>query len=259
MGKYRRLGKNILLIFVGNAGSKLISLFMLPFYTRWLTPSDYGSFDLVTTYSGLMLGIVSCCIYDAIFLFPKDRPKNIQKGYISTAILFWFATISIVGIACLIIKSLGEKYGWSGFVYEYLWWIYLLFSVNYLQTVLQQFLRSIDKMAVYSTTGVVIAVSTVIFGFLLIPNGGGVHGYMSSIVIAHILAILYSLIYGGIWRYFSVKSANSSALLEMLIYSLPLIPNVTMWFLIGSLNRPVLESYAGLAAVGIFAFASRFP
>lgn len=259
MGKYRRLGKNILLIFVGNAGSKLILLFMLPFYTRWLTPSDYGSSDLVSTYSGLMLGILSCCIYDAIFLFPKDRPKNIQKGYISTAILFWFVTISIVGIVCLIIKSLGEKYGWSGFVYKYLWWMYLLFVVNYLQSVLQQFLRSIDKMVVYSTTGVVITISMVIFGFLLIPNGGGVHGYLSSIVLANILAILYSLIYGGIWRYFSVRSANSSTLFEMLKYSLPLIPNGIMFFFISSFNRPVLESYAGLAAVGIFALANRFP
>lgn len=69
MGKYARLGKNTGLVFIGTAGSKLLSLLMLPFYTRWLTVSDYGSVDLITTYSGLMLGIISCSIFDSIFLF----------------------------------------------------------------------------------------------------------------------------------------------------------------------------------------------
>lgn len=50
MGKYSRLGKNILLVFIGNVGSKLIGLLMLPFYTRWLSVEDYGVTDVISVY-----------------------------------------------------------------------------------------------------------------------------------------------------------------------------------------------------------------
>jgi O-antigen/teichoic acid export membrane protein len=47
MNKYRRLGKNTLFVFIGNASSKLIGLLMLPFYTRWLSVEDYGTTDII--------------------------------------------------------------------------------------------------------------------------------------------------------------------------------------------------------------------
>lgn len=74
MGRYSRLGKNTALVFLGTAGSKFLNLLMLPFYTSWLSVADYGSVDLITVYSGLMLGIISCCISDSLFIFPKTVP-----------------------------------------------------------------------------------------------------------------------------------------------------------------------------------------
>jgi O-antigen/teichoic acid export membrane protein len=71
MGKYSRLGKNTLLVFVGNAGAKLIGLLMLPFYTRWLSGEDYGTTDIISVYATLLLSVVTACIADAVFIFPK--------------------------------------------------------------------------------------------------------------------------------------------------------------------------------------------
>ena len=69
MNKYKRLGKNTLLVFIGNAGSKLIGLVMLPFYTSWLSVEDYGVTDIINVYVSFLVSIVSCCIAKAIFLF----------------------------------------------------------------------------------------------------------------------------------------------------------------------------------------------
>jgi O-antigen/teichoic acid export membrane protein len=65
MGKYRRLGKNTLLVFVGNMGARVIGLLMLPFYTRWLSVEDYGTTDIINAYVSLLLGLVSACIADS--------------------------------------------------------------------------------------------------------------------------------------------------------------------------------------------------
>ena len=45
----------------------------------------------------------------------------------------------------------------------------------------------------------------------------------------------------------------------MLQYSVPLIPNGVMWWLVNALNRPVMETYVGLHGIGLFAVANKFP
>ena len=64
MGKYKTLGTNTILVFIGNASAKLIGLLMLPLYTRWLSVEDYGLTDLLTVYVTFLVGIVSCSIYE---------------------------------------------------------------------------------------------------------------------------------------------------------------------------------------------------
>lgn len=45
----------------------------------------------------------------------------------------------------------------------------------------------------------------------------------------------------------------------MLSYSMPLVPNNIMWWLVSALNRPVMEIYLGMEAIGLFAVANKFP
>lgn len=87
MGKYSRLGKNTILVFMGNAGSKLIGLVMLPFYTRWLSVEDYVLTDILSVYTTLLIGMVSCCIGESLFIFPKNVDDKEKKAYFSTRII----------------------------------------------------------------------------------------------------------------------------------------------------------------------------
>ncbi len=88
MGKYSRLGKNTLLVFIGNAGAKLIGLLMLPFYTRWLSVEDYGTTDIITVYVTFLMYIVTCSLAEEIFIFPKGAKREKQKSYFSSGVAF---------------------------------------------------------------------------------------------------------------------------------------------------------------------------
>jgi O-antigen/teichoic acid export membrane protein len=123
---------------------------------------------------------------------------------------------------------------------------------------MQQFTRSIDKMNVYSVTGVVITGSTAAFSFLIIPKQG-MFGYVLAIIFASFMGMLYSFLCSGAYKYVSVKMIKKDACAEMLKYSIPLIPNNIMWWLVGALNRPIMEQYLGIHSVGIFAVANKFP
>ena len=45
----------------------------------------------------------------------------------------------------------------------------------------------------------------------------------------------------------------------MLKYSIPMMPNSIMWWVLSTMNRPLLEHYSGIESVGIFAVANKFP
>lgn len=231
---------------------------MLPFYTSWLTSSDYGSVDLVTTYSGLTLGIVSCCIFDAIFLFPKDRPQEEQSRYFSSGLFFWLLSILILCGVSATIGALSNTFHWHGFVIDYIWFIVMLVSANYIQIIIQQFLRSIDKMMLFSLTGIVQTASSVIFAFILIPQNG-ISGYIYTLILSYIISSTFAIIFGKLYKYISISGIKFECMRDMLHYTIPMIPNGIMLFMMNSLNRPLIENWLGLASVGIFAVACKFP
>jgi O-antigen/teichoic acid export membrane protein len=136
--------------------------------------------------------------------------------------------------------------------------IYCLLAATFLQQYAQQFTRSINKMGVYSTTGLVLTGGTVLGSLLFIPRRG-VGGYVAALAGANVLAAMYALTFSGAFRYFSLRRIRLKVCKEMLRYSVPLIPNALTWWLVGALNRPLMERHLGMGAVGIFAAANKFP
>ena len=256
MGKYSRLGRNTLFVFLGNAGAKLIGFIMLPLYTRWLSVEGYGLADIITIYVTLAIGIVSCSIGESLFIFPKEVNKLQKKAYFSTALAFLVIMLSLYAVVFYFLSYWGVKYVINNSFFDNVWLIYGMTTCMLLQQVIQQFARSLDEMFVYSTTGIIVAVCTALFSFVFIPRYS-VYGYVLSIDVAYALGALYSLIASGAFHYMSLKSISFVKCKEMLKYSIPLIPNGIMWWLVGALNRPLLEANVGLYGIGLFAVANK--
>jgi O-antigen/teichoic acid export membrane protein len=258
MGKYSRLGENTLLVFIGNTGAKLIGLLMLPFYTRWLSVEDYGTIDVLNVYITLILCLISASIAEAIFIFPKGQTSEKQKIYFSSGLFFVFISLIVTAILFKIIVLFFAYREVSNRFITSIWYIYFLLATIFIQQYIQQFTRSIDKIRVYSTTGIVLTLSTAIFSFLIIPKWG-VFGYIFSLIFSNLLAAIYSFVFSGARKYLSIVSIQKKSCKEMLGYSIPLIPNSIMVWLINAINRPIMEKYLGLHSIGIFAVANKFP
>ena len=252
--RYKKLGKNTVLVFAGSAGSKLITLLMLPYYTRMLSTADYGISDLVYTYSGIMLSIMSCCIADAIFIFPKNADLTARKQYFTSGILFSILSFLLWSIVTGIIANYGGEDTFS----RYAWWIFALTLSSFFQSYMQQFSLSIERMGVYSFTGIVHVICLAGFAFLLMPSLG-LEGYLLSMVISNVLTGIFSVFAAGSFRYFNFRYLSKPHLADLLKYGFPLIPNTIMWWIVNGVNRPIMEAELGLDAVGIYAVANKFP
>lgn len=258
MGKYSRFGKNAALMFIGQTSAKFVTLLMLPLYTRWLSVEDFGTTDMINVYVTFLTGIISCCIAESIFVFPKGQSDDKKKHYFSSGIVFVLFTLMVASVLFAAIDYITVYLEIKNSFTINIWLIYGILAANIYQMLFQQFTRSIDKMIVYSTTGIILTLATAGFSFLLIPTYG-VEGYVYAMILASMCAGLYSFILSKSYKFYSFKSIDASCCKEMLQYSIPLIPNGLMWWIIGAINRPLMESCLGMYSIGIYAIANKFP
>lgn len=252
--KYKRLGKNSLFVFIGNVGGRCISLLMMPFYTRWLSQADYGASEMIQCYALVLLDIISLCINNAIFIYPKQAEEEERSGYFVSGIVYSAIPITIIiSLLWLTSKSLlppqnvfSEHFGLTMF----------LAVAWFLQNYIQNFVRAIDKMKVYSLTGIINTSAIAVFSALLMPKYA-LAGFVVAYSIANLTTATYSFISAGIYHYVSVK-IRWRYYKEMLSYSFPLVFNSIFLFASSYLNRPLLETFHGLEAVADMAVAYKF-
>ena len=87
----------------------------------------------------------------------------------------------------------------------------------------------------------------------------GVAGYFWAMILANLISILYLFITTKAYRNIKFKNINLITAKDLLEYSLPLIPNSLMWWLIDASSRYFIRVFVGIAANGLFAVASRIP
>ena len=257
MNRYKRLGLNSLFVFIGNVGAKLIGFIMLPFYTKWLSKSDYGLSDISSIYISFLIPYLTFGLCEAIFLFPKGKSQGIQQGYFSTA--FWIILFTEF-LFCIVLMAAPSNfliYIFPKELLKYMPLMCVLLVLSSVQQFIQQFCRAIDKMKVFSFTGIINALCLAILVILLIPTCG-LTGYFMSLIIAQCITIIYIFWRIRCWKYVVIY-INRKMLDEMIRYSIPLIPNATMWWVVNSINRPLMLKYIGLDSVGIYAVANKFP
>ena len=101
MSQHQQLARNTLILAIGKAAGSLVSFLLLPVYTIFLTPSDYGFVDLIITYVVLFVPLLTLQMEMSLFRFLVDvrNDEAGKKSVISNA-------IQIVTITCTIIVGL---------------------------------------------------------------------------------------------------------------------------------------------------------
>lgn len=247
--------KNLAIVFIGSVGGRIIGFAMLPLYTRWMTPAEYGLADLAYIITIALMGLYTLQIQDSVFIFPRNHKKEDQKIYFLSGLIFLAWSTIIFAILFYVFSNLQILVKTE--IKQLAPYIFGMLILGSVQNYVQQYCRSVDYIISYAVSGFVLAAATAVSGFLLIPTLH-VKGYLIAQIVGSLAGLVAAMLLGKLWRH--VDSSYSSVyLIEMLKYSTPLIPTTMMWWCIFSMNRPLLAAYYGLTAVGIFAVASKFP
>ncbi|WP_312470580.1 polysaccharide biosynthesis C-terminal domain-containing protein [Neobacillus sp.] len=253
MNSYNKLAKNSIIFAVGNIGSKLITLFMLPFYTRLLTKEDYGQIDFILTTIALILPLFTVSIVEAVVRFSLDR-KNYSYGKVMTNSVFFIISgfILLLGIYPLISQV--------SFIGHYDLIFYSVFFIQAVDGSVKQFARSINLSKVYMISDMLYTFVFVSFNILFILYFKmGVQGYFLSMILAYVFDLAYLLKKTRVDKYIRIAYLDKKTMKAMLFYCIPLIPNTIMWWIMSISDRYILVYFLGLSANGLYAVANKFP
>ena len=253
MNKNKKLGSNILLLTIGNFASKLLTFFLVPFYTLVLTPVEYGISDLVITTVNLVSPVFTLLIGEAVMRYALD--KEYDKKQIMTVglltVLAGFIFMMIFSPLILLSKTLKPYY--ILFVSYY-----LVSSLNYL---FSQFTKGIEEVKLYTISGILNTFFVILFNliFLLVMKIGIV-GYLLSMILANILSNLVMFFGANMKQYLiKPKEINKKFLIEMYRYSIPLVPNSISWWISNSSDRYILTFFCGVTVTGIYSISYKIP
>ena len=250
---YKKLGKDILLMVIGNFASKIVVFLILPLYTAYLTTSDYGTADLITTTCTLLFPLFTVIIGESMMRFALDKSNNHSEIY-SIGITVWLIGTILFLVISPIIRIVPS-------LKDYYWYLVIYYVTYSLQNTLSYFIRGIDKVKVYAIGGIlntfVLVFLNVIF---LVQFKLGLKGYLYAYIITGAFMCFWWGIAGGLYKLkLNLRCQNKSLKRKMLLYSIPMVPNSLSWWISNSSDKYILLYFSGVAVNGIYSVAYKIP
>ncbi|MFE0441032.1 lipopolysaccharide biosynthesis protein [Aerococcus sp. NPDC058936] len=254
MDRYKKLLSNSFIFTIANFGSKIITFLMVPLYTNYLNPNQYGSVDLITTTVSLLVPLLSMEIGQAIIRYSIENTdfRN-RKKIFNNMILFSLGLLLFIVFAVISLKVLNVKINYS-------FYFSLLLYNSILNSLFSQFVRGIGRVKQFAFNGVITTFVTVILNIIFLVFGGlEVAGYLLSMILSLVISNIYLLISAKEFINVNNLKGSKAQLKEMIHFSIPLIPNSSMWWLINSSTRYFILYFVGTEGNGLFAVANKIP
>lgn len=251
MSREKKLMKHTYLYTIGNFGSRGLSILLLPFYTRVLTQAEYGMIDMILTSLILLAPLISANMAESVFRFAADKNASKEEVLNTGIVISLFIFIVALVFYPLYSYFLDQEN------------ILLLFCVLLLlfvlQAIVKQYVRAIEKLNIYVYSDflqILVFIGLVVYFMAVLKLG--VYGFLYAKIISLFVDLMYLYIASKSYETLS-HGVNILYGKEMLYFGIPLIPNSILWWVSNMSDRYFLASMSGLASVGIYAVANKFP
>lgn len=237
--------------------SRGLAIFLIPLYTRVLSPADYGSLDLFMAFAGIVALTIALEVHQAVARFYQQEP-DVERRRLYASSALWFSMLMNTTFALIMLALLptvapmvmGREGLETAFVVglAQIWTTSVLYMV---QGQLRWQLRSV-QYAVVSL--VMVFVSAGVSVWLTVIIGWGLVGLMLGTVAGTVFACLLALW----WLRDTFRFRIDRPLLgEMLRFSAPLVvSSVAVWANL-YVGRLMINQFLTIDEVGLYGIAYR--
>src|SRR5215471_5490859 len=242
--KIKRLTGHVLVYGFGNVGNRIVGFLLIPVYSRYLTPADYGVLTLVSMLGQILYALMNMGQNSALFrtYFRHDDPKD-RETVVATSLWLIVGLSFPIGLIALVLsRPLATVLTGSA---AYTAWMAIGTAGVAFKILLRlplAVLRAREQSRRYA--GVNLA-QTIVGLALAILFVVGLHlggrGVLWSQLVAEVALCAYLL--PSMLRGLSLRFSRHDAH-DLLAYGLSLVPAALLSFLIHLSDRYFLKTYA---------------
>jgi len=243
---------------VGQVLQKAVSFLLLPIWTIYLTPSDYGIMGTLNAYGGILHILLMFGIYAAVMrhYFDFKQDPEALRHYVSANFGFMVVVPGVILTSLILFGRplwehvTSEKIPFRPLVVLMLITVYggLLYRLPY---TLFQAQQKVKKCVTLDLVGFIISIGISLL--LVVGLRKGVYGMMLGGCIAQVLTAL--LVSGLLIREWFVPRVQWSHISSSLSYGLPFIPHLLAGWVLTFVDRVMLAKMVPLDEVGRYTLA----
>lgn len=258
VGTKRSAASNIAIYAVGNVIRQLAGFIMLPIYTSYLTPGDYGAVGLLVVMVSLFEALIGARFAQAIpkFYYEREDPEA-RKRLISTALII--TSVVSAGSAVLVAmasSSISDVLFGSGAYQVHVALYGTMMFTTAVEVYGLTFMRLQERAVLFVTNSICKLIVQLGLNILLV-----VHyemGVMGVVVSAVVASALFGLISGVYIVFYNGVGVSGKLTKRLVIFCWPLWLAGIAGLYIGSSNRVFIRFFADLDQVGLFELAAKF-
>lgn len=250
--RIKYLLKNASLFALAEIATKVINFILVPFYTYVLTKEQYGTADLVFTVASLFSPLIMFNLGEALMRFLLDKDADDSKIRHIEFLTFGFGFV----ISLIFIPIAGLLPG----VGEYSIFMYLYVTIYAFQQVTVAYIRGKEKLVLYAVCNIINTLLIAGFNILfLVGLNLGVEGYLMAYILAYAISGILAFFTGGQLKQYERKTIDKALAKQMILFSLAVIPNSMMWWVINSSDRLMVSYIKGMDENGLLTVAYKIP
>lgn len=252
-GRFGKLFSDTVILAIGTFGSKLLVFLLMPLYTALMSPSQYGTAELITGTANLIMPFACVGITSGIFRFAAEKGTD-REGVFSSGMVLLGAGLCGTVLLGAVALCIGAA-----------WRTEILLVVLYvlaadLQAVCAQYVRAVDRTRLFAVQGILNTLVTVGFNILfLMAFDLGVTGYVLSTVVGNLLTTAFLVVSAKLWRVFRLSRVSRTAMRELFRFSLPMVPTTICWLITDLSDRYLVSWFCGEAVNGVYSAAYKIP
>jgi O-antigen/teichoic acid export membrane protein len=243
---------------MANVLDRAVSFIMLPVYTRYLTPADYGVLELIGMTVALLAVALGMGVEAAVsrFYFDYKDPEK-RKLVVSSGLLGYsgFALIFVVillpfsdALAGLILDSVSLGH--------YFVVALIGLGLSFIQPINLAYLRVQQK----SGTLMLVQVAKTFFGLslvilLVVVKEMGVYGVLLGTMLSDLVFTIFLTVFTLIHTRLRV---DWTLVKGMIMFGLPLVPSNMSAYIVRASDRWFVKEYVNMASTGLYSIGYKF-
>jgi O-antigen/teichoic acid export membrane protein len=257
LNELKRLGRQSAVYGAGTILSRLGGLILLPVYTRYLSPSDYGVVETLLTGAAVLIALLGAGVTSGFFRYWFEAPTELDRRRLfRTAWLFILASSTLGLVVCLVAADplsslIFNDSKWTNLIR--LTGFFVWTQMNY--DLLMALFRVEERPFAFVSVSIATSASTVVASLILVVVlEGGAEGMLASMAVGMFSLVLILLV---VRRRSLGVGMDRHTLRRMNRFGLPLVPVGLLLALLYFSDRFFLVQLAGTDEAGRYAVAAR--